>query len=90
MAFRFHKVFAKPLGHTAQHADQHPRILFFVSLEISESTEYALLCVLAHSASVDKNNIRGPQVVRLAEPRLSQNAQDYLGVRQIHLAAVCF
>ena len=74
------------LHHAAAEHRQHLRVLFLVTLELSQVTVHLEICILTHGTGIVKHKICFLLICLLVADHL-QNAKNLLGISRIHLAA---
>ncbi len=78
---------AKTLRHAADHTEDVTGPL--VALELAHPSQDALLGVIAHGAGVDEQHVRLDRIIGAHVARPSQDPEHQLGIRDVHLTAVC-
>ena len=86
---RLQKSFSQALGHAAEDAHDHVRPRLAVHVELLDPAPDPLLGIVAHGAGVGHNHVGLADVFRPGVTLFPEDGEDHLGVRHVHLAAVC-
>ena len=83
-----HERVAQVLRHAAGQTELHVGAPRLVARQVAEAADDALLGVLADGAGVEQNDVGARRIVGALVAVPAEVAEQQLGVRQIHLAAV--
>ena len=84
------EAFFYAFGHTAQDADNQSAPVLAQRVERVQAVNDALLCIVAHTASIEKYGVSFVEVLRRLVARHFHDARHDLAIGHVHLATICF
>ena len=84
------EAFFYAFGHTAQDADNQSAPVLAQRVERVQAVNDALLCIVAHTASIEKYGVSFIEVLRRLVARHFHDARHDFTIGHVHLATICF